>query len=75
MKRKAVYLEWVDAAAENGWDADDKVGGIDYCKALGFLIKEDKEQIIIAATVSEKESNARIAIPKVWIKKRKWIKI
>jgi hypothetical protein len=39
------------------------------------LISETKDAICIASTVSKDNSNARIHIPKAWIKKRKVIKL
>jgi hypothetical protein len=38
------------------------------------LISETKDALCIASTVSKDNSNARIHIPKAWIKKRKAIK-
>jgi len=38
------------------------------------LISETKDALCIASTVSKDNSNARLHIPKAWIKKRKVIK-
>jgi len=74
---KILYVKWVDALSSVGWEEIDPVvkqfGAVE-CESIGYLLHEDDEQIILAATVSEKESNSRIAIPKGWIKSRRVIK-
>lgn len=72
--RKIVYVEWVDAVAHSDWDTPEKLG-IDKCQAIGFLVAEENEFIALAATISEDKCNAVITIPKVWIKKRRTIKL
>lgn len=74
---KVIYVEWVDAKGSIGWeDLPDviKEDSIDYCKSLGFLIHEDADQIILANSISGKQSNGRIAIPKKWLKKRRVVR-
>jgi hypothetical protein len=41
---------------------------------MGFLIDETKDALLIASTISMGSTNARMHIPKAWIKKRKVIK-
>ena len=73
---KLVYIEWVDATTSDGWEKFDiHQHGIDYCKSVGWLLHEDKQQIVMASTVSDNQTNQRIAIPKAWIKKRRSLKI
>lgn len=72
---KILYVEWVDAVANTGWDTAENADPVHRCKTIGFLIKEDKESMVIASTISEKESNARMTIPKAWIKKRRVVKL
>ena len=71
---KLVYLEWVDAVADLGWEADVKVA-LHPCHTVGYIIDETKEGICVAATWSKTMSNARMHIPKAWIIKRKAITI
>ena len=71
---KVVYLEWVDAVSDTGWEDEVKVD-VHLVKTIGFLIEETKEGICVASTVSGDMSNARMHIPKEWIKKRKDIKL
>lgn len=71
-----IYVKWIDAATQSGWDKIDRDDiGIDYCEAIGFLIKQTDLDISLAATVSEKECNAIISIPKTWINDIKLIKL
>ena len=73
---RAIYLEWIDANVIAGWvGLADKDLEVSHCKTLGFFVKEDASQIVVACCMSDKECNATIAIPKGWIKRRKWIKI
>ena len=70
---KIVYVEWVDAVSDGGWEDNVKVD-IHLVCTIGFLIAETKEGICLASTVSGDNSNARMHIPKAWITKRKNIK-
>ena len=74
-----LYVEWVDALVDSGWEKFDKVSDIHKCQSVGFLVRETDNSIILAAAVSEdtdgKEANATIAIPKAWIKKKRRIKL
>jgi len=69
-----VYVEWVDAVSDGGWEDNVKVD-IHPVKTVGFLIAETKDGICLASTISGDNSNARMHIPKAWIKKRKELKI
>lgn len=71
---KLIYVEWVDAVSDGGWEDSVKVD-IHAVKTVGFLIAETKDGICLASTVSGDNSNARMHIPKAWIVKRKVIKI
>lgn len=70
-----VYLEWIDAVAGVGWDEIKTKHTVCHCKAIGFLIEETDKELTIAATISEDQCNARMTIPKAWIKRRRRIKI
>jgi hypothetical protein len=67
-----VYVEWVDAVSDAGWEDNVKVDIHPVC-TVGFLIAETKDGICLASTVSGDNSNARMHIPKSWITKRKVI--
>lgn len=67
------YVHWVDAVADCEWQTDVKAD-IHDCYTVGFVISETDEAICIASTVSDKDSNARMHIPKAWIKERKVVK-
>lgn len=71
---KLVYLEWVDAVADLGWEANCKAE-LHHCHTVGFIVDETKDAICIAATWSITMSNARMHIPKAWITKRKAINL
>ena len=71
---KLVYLEWVDAVADLGWEANCKAE-LHHCHTVGFIVDETKDAICIAATWSITMSNARMHIPKALITKRKAINL
>ena len=64
-----IYVEWVDAVASAGWEKE--AHGADLCHAVGFVVADTKQHLTLAVTVSGGQHNARLAIPKGWIKKRK----
>lgn len=69
-----IYIEWVDAVSDGGWEDDIKVD-IHPVRTVGFLVSESKDGICLASTVSGEMTNARMHIPKAWITKRKVIKL
>lgn len=69
-----IYIEWVDAVADNGWASGAKAE-VHECKTVGFLIDETDHAVCIASTVSMSDTNARMHIPKAWIKNRRKISI
>jgi hypothetical protein len=69
-----VYVHWVDAVADVGWQETAKAEVHD-CHTVGYIVDETPEALCVASTISDKDSNARMHIPKAWIKKRKVIKL
>lgn len=68
---KLMYVEWVDAVADVGWDDDPEKVGISLIKSVGWLVKENKNEIVLAADYSDGDTNRRMAIPKAWIRNKK----
>lgn len=71
---KVILVEWIDAVCSAGWEIDTKPE-LHPCTTIGFLITENDDAVCIASTLSLDSNNARMVIPKAWIKKRKEIKI
>jgi len=67
-----LQLRWIDAVADSGWEEKTKAE-IHHCITVGFLVDETDEALCIASTWSHNQTNARIHIPKAWIKDRKVI--
>ncbi len=65
-----IQVKWIDAVADSGWEEKTKAE-IHHCITVGFLIDETDEALCIASTWSHNQTNARIHIPKAWIKDRK----
>jgi|TARA_R110000787_G_scaffold285541_2_gene401526 hypothetical protein len=72
---KLYYIEWTDPATEHaGWfelnkETLDKLEPV-LCKSVGWLIKENKDYIVVAGSLIEKENMAScdVSIPKGLIK-------
>jgi len=62
-KAPVVYIEWVDAVADAGWQEGTKTE-IHKCYTLGWIVSEADDAICVANTVSMDSSNARMHIPK-----------
>jgi hypothetical protein len=69
---KLVYVEWVDAVADCEWK-ENVDAEIHACRSIGWVVSETDDAICLANTISMESSNARIHIPKSWIKNRKSI--
>lgn len=65
-----IQISWIDAVADSGWEEKTKAE-IHHCITVGFLVHETDDAICIASTWSDTETNARMHIPKAWIKDRK----
>lgn len=72
--KPVIYVEWVDAVADAGWATNPKAE-IHPCVTVGFLVDESKDALCIASTLSMNDTNARMHIPKAWVKKRRRIVI
>jgi hypothetical protein len=62
-----VYVQWVDAVSDCGWDEESKAE-VHPCLSIGFIVDETPDAICLAAVISHDQSNSRIHIPKGWIK-------
>ena len=71
---KLVVIHWVDAVSDGGWEEHEKPD-IHQVVTAGYVVSETKDAICIASTVSGTFTNARMHIPKAWIKSRKVIKL
>ena len=67
---KIIQVSWIDAVADVGWEAKTKAE-IHHCTTVGYLIDETDEALCLASTWSIDQTNARMHIPKAWIKNRK----
>ena len=71
---KLIVIRWVDAVSDGGWEEHEKPD-IHEVITAGYIVSENKDAICIASTVSGTFTNARMHIPKAWIKSRKVIKV
>lgn len=67
---KVIQVIWIDAVADAGWESKAKAE-VHLCSTVGYLVDETKDAICIASTWSIDQTNARMHIPKAWIKNRK----
>ena len=71
---KLVVIHWVDAVSDGGWEEHEKPD-IHQVVTAGYIVSETNDAICIASTVSGTFTNARMHIPKAWIKSRKVIRL
>ena len=67
---KIVQVSWIDAVADVGWEGKTKAE-IHHCITVGYVVDETDEALCVASTWSIYQTNARMHIPKAWIKNRK----
>jgi uncharacterized protein YqfA (UPF0365 family) len=67
---KIIQVSWIDAVADVGWEAKTKAE-IHHCITVGYVVDETDEALCLASTWSIDQTNARMHIPKAWIKNRK----
>ena len=72
--KPVIYVEWVDAVADAGWATNPKAE-IHPCVTVGYLVDESKDALCIASTISINDTNARMHIPKAWIKNKRRVVI
>lgn len=75
LKYPVVYVEWVDAETEGGWEEEKEIGKLPVCATLGFLVKETEDTIVVASTYESTHTNARIKIPRAWLKSYTVLKV
>lgn len=68
---KLMYVEWVDAVADVGWDYEVEQTKVSLIKSVGWLVRETKDEIVLAADYSDGDTNRRMAIPKSWVRNKK----
>lgn len=68
-----VEVHWVDAASSRGWRSRDEARADDAvvaCRTMGRLIRNDRQMLTLAQTVSEEGGVGGIwAIPAGWVRK------
>lgn len=67
---RKVLVTWIDAVTSHGWESAAAAAGdsaSEKCESIGYLLRQNKEEIVLAQTVSGNDINGRITIPKVWI--------
>lgn len=73
---KLVYIKWVDSSETVGWVELGKINNdLDHCDTVGWVLREDKLAITVAASMSETEACAAMTIPKKCIISYKEIKL
>ena len=67
---KIIQVSWIDAVADVGWEGKTKAE-THHCITVGYVVDETDEALCLASTWSIDQTNARMHIPKAWIKNRK----
>jgi hypothetical protein len=78
---KLVLVLWHDAVTANGWTTLDTDLGPEICWSAGWIVRDDAECLVLAATVGDLENeeedgvNSLIAIPRGMVKKVWTVKV
>lgn len=75
---KVVYIEWLDTIKQLDWEIIKDLNiDINISKSIGWLVKENELSLVIALSYDDdtKSVSCFKNIPKVAIKKRKYIKL
>ena len=76
MPPKVEIVEWLDAVASTGWHSDDEPQEPPvHVATIGFVVADEKQYLVVAATWAGGESNNRMTIPKAWIQSRRKLDI
>lgn len=78
---RLIYVEWVDSFSVGVpiWnpveDVSQAANQRTICKSAGFMIEETREHVVVAGHLGhdEQQCGGHIIIPKVAIKKRRWL--
>ena len=71
---KIVEVHWVDSASVGGWTNDPECTCI-ACKTVGYLIKKDRDEVVVAqCTSDEMLYDNKFVIPRGCIKSIREIK-
>jgi hypothetical protein len=65
---KIVRVTWWDALAVACWQKTSEPMAAQVCITVGFLVAEDADHVMIAATVSDDECVAAMQIPRSMIR-------
>ena len=77
--REAVeYIEWEDHVSldESGWKAKKEARNLtaEICKSVGFILKENSKEIVLAASLAGDHVDGEVCIIKANITKRERLK-
>ncbi len=77
MKCKFVEVQWNDAYSVATWRDLDNLPAVALCVTRGWLVDEDKRQVVLAATFIEegREVGEIIAIPRGMVKRMRKLKV
>ena len=70
MKKKILYIEWIDAFSTDEWCEKEELEEEELCFSVGWLIDENKKYITIATSVNGEDGCGYISIPKGCIIKK-----
>ena len=76
MKYKLVCVDWVDSALTIGWkNIDSAEYGISHCRTVGWLVRDDAEEVRVAMSVSDSGAVSEVmCIPRGSVKSIKYVR-
>lgn len=74
---KPVYIEWLDSNGMHGWNTKERVeNDIEslLCVSVGLLLNKNDERVTIIQSESPFSYNNALAIPRIAVKKIRYLK-
>lgn len=74
-KYPLIEVQWTDAETGHGWEEESDLDiALPLVTTVGFLVRESETCVMLASTISDSSSNARIKIPRGMITNTKILK-
>lgn len=62
MGERIVEVEWIDSSATHGWHNDSQHPRLSPCRSVGFVLRDDDEQILLAESLDETDPDPTTTI-------------
>jgi hypothetical protein len=68
---KLVLIEWIDSHHQTGWVCEVPEAKVMHCRSVGWVVAENEEALVLAASLAEGQHCGEMTIPKCSIREIK----